>query len=130
MRTIIIILLAANIAYGGFEQTEISARAKGMGGAHIGIADDVWGVFFNVAGLSTITQKEIAFLYCPAQFGLKELSCTAGVIGFPTGIGVFGLSGRKFGFELYREFTGTLSYATAVSMVGMGINLNYHSVSI
>jgi hypothetical protein len=124
------ILIFTSTASGGFERTELSARARALGGSYVGLADDVWAIFFNAGGLTQLTRKEVSFLYVPEQFGLKELSCSAGAFAFPTGVGVIGFAGRRYGFDLYREFTGTISYANTLSNVGIGFNLNYHSLSI
>ena len=131
MRTIVaLLLLFSAVALGGFEQTGVSARAKALGGSYVGLSDDVWAIFFNVGGLATITRQEVSFLYAPEQFELHELSYAVGAVALPTRLGVFGVAVRKYGFELYREFSGTISYARSILNVGLGINFNYHSVAI
>ncbi len=131
MCKIILCLLFVNgFAFAGFEQTDVGTRAKGMGGASISLTGDVWVMLYNPGALSELRRQEISFLYIPAQFGLKELSSSAASVGWPTSIGAFGLAVRSYGFELYKEFSGTVSYATKIAEIGAGINFNYHSVSI
>jgi hypothetical protein len=131
MVKIAFLLLALHgLAVGGFEQTEAGARPASMGGAYIGLANDVWAIFYNVAGLSDLSSREVSFFYTPGQFGLSELTRSTLAIGFPTRLGVFGLAARRYGFDLYHEVTWTASYANRVSGLSVGVNLNYHTVSI
>lgn len=131
MGRIVFLLLASHLlAFGGFEQTEAGARPASMGGAYIGLANDVWAIFYNVAGLSDLKSREASFFYTPGQFGLSELRRSTLAIGFPTRFGIFGLAARRYGFDLYHEVTWTASYAREVSGLSVGVNLNYHTVSI
>lgn len=124
------ILLSINVAFGGFDRTDIGARSQALGNAYVGIADDVWSIFHNAAGLIMLTQWEAGFFYSPQPFGLSELSTGAAAFALPTDFGVLGAGVRSYGFSLYREFSGALSYARSMSGVNTGISLNYHSVSI
>jgi len=101
-----------------------------MGGAYAAAGGDAWTIFFNVAGLSRLERNEASFFYSPSPFGLPELAVEAAAIAFRTNFGVIGLAARRFGFELYREVSGTLSYAYSVSNIGFGLSLNRHSVAI
>ena len=131
MGRIVFLLLALHtLAAGGFEQTEAGARPASMAGAYIGLANDVWAIFYNVAGLSDLKSREISFFYTPGQFGLSELTKSTLAIGFPGRLGVFGIGIRSYGFALYHEVSWTASYANKVSGLSVGINLNYHTVSI
>jgi hypothetical protein len=132
MKSILLLLVILNYtAIAGFEKTEIGSRANALCGAFCGLSDDSWSVFSNVGGLSQVKQNEISFFISPQPFGLSELSVSAAVVSFTTNFGVIGLAGRKYGFDLYREFTFITSYAKMVSpALGVGINFNYYSVSI
>jgi hypothetical protein len=118
------------VAFGGFERAEVGARASAFGGAFCGLSDDCWAIFFNVGGLSQVQRREVSFFYSPQPFGLKELSTSAAAAAYSTNFGVIGISARRYGFNLYREFSGSLAYAKTISDVGIGINVNYHSVAI
>jgi hypothetical protein len=131
MRTILaLLLLFPAVMLGGFEQTDVSARAKALGGSYVGLSDDVWAIFFNVGGLATATRQEVSFLYTPEQFELHELSYAAVALALPTKFGTLGLAAKGYGFKLYREFSGTISYAHSISNVGLGINFNYYAMTI
>ena len=129
-KTIVLLLMVSAAAFGGFEQTEISPRARAMGGSYVGLANDVWAIFFNAGGLATMTQSEVSFLYAPEQFGLGELAYSAGAVLIPTNLGAIGFAARRYGFELYREISGTIAYGHKISNIGIGVVLNYHTVAI
>ena len=46
-----------------FLEIAIGARANGMGGAYVSLSDDATALFWNVAGISTIEQNEIALVH-------------------------------------------------------------------
>jgi len=129
-RIVCLVALFSQLAFGGFEQTELGARAKSLGGASCALSNDVWAIFSNVGGLAFLKEREASVFYAPQQFGLSELSLSAVTAGIPTAVGVIGVAARRYGFDLYREASWTVSYANAVSEVAIGININYHSLSI
>ncbi|HVP37169.1 MAG TPA: PorV/PorQ family protein [Terriglobales bacterium] len=46
-----------------FLKVGIGARASGMGGAFVGIADDATSIYWNTAGLSQLSQQEVIFVH-------------------------------------------------------------------
>lgn len=46
-----------------FLKVGIGARASGMGGAFVGIADDATSIYWNTAGLAQLSQQEIVFVH-------------------------------------------------------------------
>lgn len=48
---------------GSFMRMGLGARAKGMGGAFVGIPGNVYSIYYNPAGLPNITSREAAFSY-------------------------------------------------------------------
>lgn len=48
---------------GEFLSLGVGARALGMGGAFVGVADDVTACFWNPSGLSQLNRKEISFMH-------------------------------------------------------------------
>lgn len=102
-----------------------------MGGAFVGIADNAWAMMYNPAGLAQLRAGEISAFYSPQPFGLKELSLGTAVVVQPTSWGSFGVSGSRFGFELYREISGAISYANSYSDIFFfGLNVTYNSLTI
>ncbi len=55
---IVVVLLSGVVLAGGWQYPEIGARAKAMGGAYRGIADDGEGGYYNPAGLA-FTKQDI-----------------------------------------------------------------------
>lgn len=118
-------------AHAGFERRDQGARPIAMGGAFVGVADNPWAAVFNPAGLARLQEAQTSIFYSPQLFGLKELSLSSAVLAIPTALGSFGISGTRFGFELYREVSGTFSYAkTHRNIFSFGINVTYNSLTI
>lgn len=117
-------------AYAGFENSESSARIRALGGAFVGLADDVWAISLNPAGGASLDIPAISTSYLPQRFGLTELRELMFAAIYPAKIGTFGVAGRQFGFELYREFTASVSYARSAAILNFGVTINYHSVKI
>ncbi len=46
-----------------FLKIGVGARASGMGGAFVGIADDATSIYWNTAGLAQLEQQEIVFVH-------------------------------------------------------------------
>ncbi len=131
MRTAILFILATfQTSFAGFEHREVGARSRALGGAYIGLANDVWAMKYNAGGLSQLTMNEVSCYYSPQPFGLSELSFGAVAVGLPTNLGVVGLSASKYGFDLYKELAVSVSFARQIADVGIGISLSYYSVSI
>jgi hypothetical protein len=124
------LLLPIAFSRAGFEQTEGGARARAMGNAFVGLADDVWAIQYNPAGLARVSSLEFSGFYSPQPFGLAELRLMALAAAYPTSVGTFGVAARRFGFELYRETSFSIGYAREIGGVFAGLNVNYHSVAI
>ncbi|MBI3189396.1 MAG: hypothetical protein HYZ33_01985, partial [Ignavibacteriales bacterium] len=97
--------------HAGFERRDVGARQRAIGGAFVGLTDDVWAIHYNPAGLSNVKQSQVSVFYSPQTFGLSELSNGAVVGMVPTELGNFGLGIQHFGYELYRELSYTLGYS-------------------
>lgn len=131
MRSVMLIVLAVfETASAGFEHRDVGGRSRGLGGAFTGLSNDAWGIIYNAGGLSQLTANEVSWYYSPQFFGVRELSYAAVVVAVPTSFGVLGLSGSRYGFDLYREFAGSISYARQINGIGIGVNLFYYSVGI
>jgi hypothetical protein len=68
---------------GEFLSLGVGARALGMGGAFVGIADDVTACFWNPAGLSQLSQRELSLMHAETFGSLLNQDFVA--VGFPLG---------------------------------------------
>jgi hypothetical protein len=127
---IIFLLLIPHIVRGGFERTQMGGRPVALGNAFVALGDDPWTITYNPAGLNQIHIATFSLFYSPQPFGVSELSTTAVAVLFPTSIGAIGGALRRQGFDLYREVSATFGYANTIRDVSIGINVNYHAVSI
>jgi len=128
---ILVTVILFQKSYAQFEITDIGAKAISMGGAFTSLADNSSAVYYNPSGISQLPFREVSVFYSPSPFGLKELAY--GSINYvePTRFGVFALSAKTYGFELYREITATISYANNFGKkIHYGLNLNYFNLSI
>ncbi len=129
--TYFILLLAVNVSNAQFENTDVGARASAMNGAFTSVSDNSLAVFYNPAGLGQISDREFSFHYSPAPYGLTELSLASFSYAEPTKIGTFGAGIKSYGFELYREITGQVSYGNSFrSKIYYGLNLNLYHLNI
>ena len=128
---IVLFLLSFRTSYSQFELLDIGAKPISMGGAFTSLANNSNAVYYNPAGISQMPFREVSVYYSPAPFGLKELA--NGSVNYiePTKYGVFGLSAKTYGFDLYKEITATLTYANSYNKkIFYGANINYYNLKI
>lgn len=131
LRICYLALLIAQHAFGAFEKTSQGGRTIAMGGASVSLPRDPWASFANPGVLPTIDQRFFSLSYSPQFFGLKELARGSMSFVEPTSIGTFGISGQRFGFDLYREVTASVSYGRTISdLFQVGGSINYYSLTI
>jgi hypothetical protein len=120
-----------DIMVAAFEQGNQGSRSAAMGNSLVAVSGEEWSAFVNPAVLKTISERTVSLFYAPQPFELKELARAAASFVEPTGIGTFGLSASRYGFELYRETRIALSYAgDLATIVKGGVTINYYSLSI
>lgn len=124
-------VLSYKVSFSQFEFTDIGARAAALNGAFTSVSDNSLAVFYNPSGLGQMKYREISFFYSPAPFGISELSTAAVSYAEPTKIGTFGLGIKSYGFDLYKEITGIISYGnTYKNKIFYGLNFNLYHLSI
>ncbi len=125
-------------ALGAFEDLGAGARAPGMGGAFVPIADDVYTIYYNVAGLGLLERPELGTSYSLLFPGLQDGSnLGASFVGWaqPLAEGRNGTLGTAWNSltlgNLYREDTLYLGYGRRLLDLGGsgelygGANLKY-----
>jgi hypothetical protein len=137
MRTLLLTILSLislrSIASG--DQVVLGARFAGMGGSGLTLTD-LWSIRMNPAGIAGL-EKAAAGLFYQQHFLSEELASQALAAAIPLGKGVLGIGVDRFGYSLYSETRGSLTYAmpfgeglrAGVQMDYLGIRLgeNYGS---
>jgi tetratricopeptide (TPR) repeat protein len=110
-------LLACAPADAAFLDTGAGARAPGMGNAFAAIADDVYAIHYNPAGLALLTRPELATSYSRLLLGLTDESrMSSSFIGYAhplrEGLGTTAVSWQQFDLNgsLYQDQAFSLSY--------------------
>lgn len=89
-------------------KTEMSPRAAGMGGAFVAVADDVYSLAYNPAGLGRLYIPEASAMY-HSGFDDSSLNHLAGGMPLPL-IGFAGLSKPGMAFSLMMADAGSFQY--------------------
>ena len=135
LSVLFILLFATSAIYGVEEQARTGARAIGIGGAFIGVADDENAVRRNPAGLTRLDRYAVGFEQTPSRlFDVLETSYLSAVL--PTSekmaLGIDWLQVGIADEELdssRSSFNFAYSYAP-VSQLSLGANLKYFTWSI
>lgn len=124
----------ASSAFAGGEKLDVGARAIALGGAFTGLANSATTLFYNPAGLALIPYREASFFYA-RPYGLRELDYLTFAYNepslLPRQFGAFGVSAKRYGFELYNETSLGLAYANSFEKKFFyGVGLNYQHTFI
>ncbi|MDD5628551.1 MAG: tetratricopeptide repeat protein [Elusimicrobia bacterium] len=134
-----LIVLPALPARAAFEDLGAGARAAGMGNAFVPVADDVYAIYYNPAGLGTLERPELGAAYSMLYPGLSDSSnLNTAFIGYVHPLregrqGALGAAWDSFTLDtsLYREDAFYLSYGRLMweappggELYG-GVNLKY-----
>lgn len=109
---------------------QIGARSNGLASTSLSL-NDVWSVYNNPGAFGMLEKTELGAAY-ENRFLLKELSNQALAFGYHTEkSGNFGLYFQQYGFNLYREMNGGLTYGMKLfDNFSAGISINYHGVHL
>jgi hypothetical protein len=125
MRALALVLLGTGVVVSGataagFEESG-GARARGMGGAFVAIADDATAPYWNPAGLGCIWRPEFTATYSNRYMSLDDnLGFYGAGLGYPTeAYGTIAVTGGMFKPDFYSETAMGLSYALPVSLEPM-----------
>lgn len=98
-----LLLLLLGVAQGNFIEVELGARAMGMGGAFVAVADDVTALHWNPAGLAGLEGFQF-FGMRTSVYSVDGLSEDAAMASYGTGMRGFGLGWMRTGAEdIYEE---------------------------
>jgi len=128
--TVIALLLLVGAVQANFLETELGARAMGMGGAFVAVADDVTALHWNPAGLAGLPGVQV-FGMRTSVYSVDGLSEDAVLTSYGTGSMGYGLGWMRTGAaDLYSEDTLLAGYGTETPIDGLaaGITLKRFSV--
>ena len=114
-----------------YPQYSPGARQISLANSDVALANDVFSLFSNPAGLAQLNWREVGIYYSPAPFGLTELSNGYVAYNEPFNFGSISIGGMTYGFDLYRESKVVLGYSyNYENILFAGATVNYHSYSI
>ena len=139
-----VVLLVASLAYSGdyagdaavYLRMGLGARAFGMGGAFVGLADDSTAAYWNPAGLIQLEKPEVSLMYSVLSLDrkynflnyAKPLSKDSAIALSIINFGVDKIEERDINRKYLGEFTDSentllVSYAKSFKKVSYGGNL-------
>lgn len=123
------LLFTTSCLYAAFEDTGVGARAVGFNNAFVGLADDVYAIYYNPSGLVRVKQKEFALDYSRLFLGLDDDSVLSNsFVGYTQSfknLGAFGLGWTNFTLSnYYSEDTFIMSYGREIPWRLFGLNFN------
>ncbi|MFA5976570.1 MAG: type IX secretion system membrane protein PorP/SprF [Elusimicrobiota bacterium] len=131
LTSLLIICLSLSTVFASFEELPTGGRAAGLGNAFTGIADDVYSIYYNPAGLVQLHRSEFTAYYSKLYAGLSDGSSIGrSFVAYAHPMktrGTFGISYLSLSLaDLYSESTVALSYAHALGMKwNLGGNLKF-----
>jgi tetratricopeptide (TPR) repeat protein len=134
--TLAALLLFAASARASFEDLGAGARGPGMGNAFTAIADDVYAIYYNPAGLALLARPELAAAYTQHLAGLSDGSgLNTSFLGYVyplrRGNGALGAAMQNFSIDgsFYSERAFYLSYGRAAPK-GLGLDGLYWGLNL
>jgi tetratricopeptide (TPR) repeat protein len=126
-----LLLIPAGPARAAFEDTGAGARAPGMGNAFTAMADDLYAIYYNPAGLALLERPELSAAYSRLFMGLSDNSnISNSFVGYaqPLQNGRNGTLGAAWNSltlngSLYREDSYYLSYGRRLLLRESGSEL-------
>ncbi len=130
------LIIVIQLQAGSFDRVAISPRAIGMSGAFTGLADDVFGIYYNPAGLVQLPKDEIGFAY-QNLYGLSLVNyyflgyAKPGIGKGAIGIGWLHMGlGEEFVIKNFSENTVFLSYGyKLMDSFNLGLSIKFFGAS-
>ncbi len=128
--TIVALLLLAGAVQANFLETELGARAMGMGGAFVAVADDVTALHWNPAGLARLHGVQV-FGMRTSVYSVEGLSEDAVLASYGMGSMGYGVGWMRTGAQdLYNEDTLLAGYGTETPIDGLAAGVTLKRFSI
>jgi hypothetical protein len=124
-------LLAGTCSLHSLENNGRGTKAVGMANAFVAVADNLWAVNYNPAGLTQVTDIQCSAFIVPNQFGVPELRTTALAAAVPFSFATVALKAENFGFDLYKETEIGMAFALKLDQnISGGLSLNLHRLDL
>jgi len=131
MKVVLLFITISGFIIEIFPQYSPGAKQISLANSDVALANDVFTLFNNPAGLSQIRWREIGVYYSPAPFELSELANGYAAYLEPFSFGSVAIGGMTYGFDLYREAKVILGYSYNYDNIFFaGVSANYHTFSI
>jgi hypothetical protein len=128
--TALAVLALAGTTQANFQEVELGARAMGMGGAFVAVADDATAVHWNPAGLSQLYGFH-AFGMRTNVYSVEGLAEDAAIAAYGTGAQGVGLGWMRTGAtDLYHEDTLVLGYGRRTPIEGLSLGASVKRFSL
>ncbi|MBI4655546.1 MAG: PorV/PorQ family protein [Elusimicrobia bacterium] len=124
------LVFAATNTGANFLKIGVGAKAVGMGSAYTAVADDPTAIYWNPAGLSRLSKRELGIMHSEWLLGTKyDFMGYAHPVPWGTvGLGITRLSASELeGRSSAREATGRFSAAGTAYIIGFSMPLSCHS---
>jgi hypothetical protein len=134
LSTAVALLLLAGAVHANFVEVEVGARAMGMGGAFVAVADDATTLHWNPAGLSGLHGFQV-FGMRTSVYSVDGLSEDAVLASYGTGTQGFGLGWMRTGAKdlydenLYSENTIMVGYGRRTPVDGLSLGASVKRLS-
>lgn len=134
--TAVALLLLFGVASGNFLETEVGARAMGMGGAFMAVADDVTALHWNPAGLAGLDGIQI-FGMRTSVYSVDGLTEDSVLASYGQGSRGYGLGWMRTGADdpeldevLYNEDTLLAGFGTEtpIEHLSAGVTVKRYSI--
>ncbi len=125
-----LLLFLAPYSRAGNEPPPTGARAVGLGGAAVTLAD-AWSLTNNVGGLGWLERPTIG-LYTDNRFGISAFRTTSLAVALPVRAGKGGTAGfelARFGDNIYAETRAGAGYAYRQGAFSLGVKADLYQVS-
>ncbi|MEK7383527.1 MAG: type IX secretion system membrane protein PorP/SprF, partial [Elusimicrobiota bacterium] len=120
--TLAALLILPYVSHAAYEDVGVGARVTGLGRAYTAVADDVYSIYYNPAGLATLERKEFGTAYSRLLTGLSDGSnLQNSFLGYAHPLddgrnGTLGMAWNYFTLDsLYRESSFFTSYGRRVT---------------
>lgn len=125
---IILATLIVHSVSGQSDNITLGARSHAMGNASVALKDDC-SIFNNIGASATIEDISLISSFSH-KFGFAPFKNIGVGITYPHNMGVFSLTIRRFGEDLYNEQHIGIGFSNKLGIVSLGLKVNYSQYTV